>query len=242
VFEWAWGSWAGIAFAVVAGLVWPLVVLAPRPLARRAVRRAARLWLRVIAMPLRVRGLEVLTTAPGPRVLVANHASELDVVVLTAVLPPCFSFVAKSELAEPAWLRWPLRRLGVLFVRREDVRRRRVVIEQATQRLRAGDSVLFFPEGTFADTPGLLPFRRGAFIAAIDAGVPVVPIAVAGTRAAFRRGQRPRRLGVTIELGAPMAAGADSNRMALATQLRDLARAFIASRCGESVGDATGAT
>lgn len=80
--------------------------------ARRAARLAARLWIAGSATPVHVHGAMPPASAARPCVLVANHASILDALVLTAVLPPSFAFVAESELARVAWLRLPLRRLG----------------------------------------------------------------------------------------------------------------------------------
>lgn len=122
-----------------------------------------------------------------PCVLVVNHASYLDGLVLMAVLPGPFGFVAKRELLERFILRVYLQRLGTEFVERfpptrQDARK----LEGAP---RAGRALVLFPEGTFTPSPGVMPFRMGAFVVAVNAGVPVVPVGICGTRSILRDGQ-----------------------------------------------------
>jgi 1-acyl-sn-glycerol-3-phosphate acyltransferase len=112
----------------------------------------------------------------GPAVLVANHLSYIDPLVLGTLAPICP--VAKGEVA-----RWPVigsgaRSLGVLFVRRGDVASGALALRGALRALDAGVSVLGFPEGTTSAGEDVLPFRRGLFGVARIASVPVVPIAV----------------------------------------------------------------
>ena len=105
--------------------------------------------------------------------------------------------------------------------------------------LRAGQRLLFFPEGTFTRAPGLRPFYLGAFTVAAQAAVPVIPVAIRGTRSILRSGSWfPHRGTISIEVGAPVdpreleaQAGTDHWRIAIA--LRDRCRAFILRHCGE---------
>jgi 1-acyl-sn-glycerol-3-phosphate acyltransferase len=136
--ERAWSVWARAAFTLVCVATWPLVALAPtRRCARRAARLGARVWLRVTGLRLRACGVVDLACVRRPCVLVANHASKLDVVVLLAVLPADFAFVAKDELEKVWWLRRPLRRVGTLFVHRHGERVGPPASEQALTRLHA---------------------------------------------------------------------------------------------------------
>jgi 1-acyl-sn-glycerol-3-phosphate acyltransferase len=98
-----------------------------------------------------------------------------------------------------------------------------------------GQSLAFFPEGTFTRVPGLLPFRLGAFVAAAQGRVPVLPIAIRGTRSVLRAGQwLPRRGVVMVTVGAPIEPPSDvPDSFAAAVRLRDAARAEIAHNCGE---------
>ena len=96
----------------------------------------------------------------------------------------------------------------------------------------AGQSLGFFPEGTFTRVPGLLEFRMGAFLAAAQAGAPVVPVTIRGTRSMLRAGSwfpRHGRLEVIVE--SPMSP--DGDDWSAAVKLRDAARAAILRHCGE---------
>jgi 1-acyl-sn-glycerol-3-phosphate acyltransferase len=162
--------------------LWALVGLVPGgDQADRLVRAWCRLFLRVAGCSVRREGPERLP-AGGPAVLVANHASYLDVVVLLAALPLEFRFVAKRELLSTAIVGTVIRKVGHLTVERFDPTRGAADAEQGTAALRRGMSVLVFPEGTFRRDPGVLPLRLGAFKAAVEAGRPVVPIGLRGTR------------------------------------------------------------
>lgn len=228
-------AWALAVFCLVAPVVWLMTFFTPRPSWAWAVSRAgARLLLWLTGTPFTVSGLEHVPRGK-PSVLVANHASYLDGMVLVAALPESLGFVAKRELLEQFIPRVYLRRLGTEFVERfaahesvQDARRLEVA-------LRAGRGLVFFPEGTFTRLPGLMPFRMGAFIVAANTGVPVVPVAICGTRSILRDGQWwPRRGAITITFGAPLLPAADAlEGFAGAVVLRDAARAHIVRHCGE---------
>jgi 1-acyl-sn-glycerol-3-phosphate acyltransferase len=232
-----WGAFALAVFAVLAPPFWLLVTLAPTlTLRRRLARTGARAVLAAAGASPQVAGLEHLTDERAV-VVVANHASYLDGMVLTAVLPPRFAYIAKRELARHPLSAVPLTRLGTLFVDRDDAARGAGDAQVLATHLAAGGSLAVFAEGTFRAAPGLLPFRLGAFLAAAKAGVPVVPVTLAGTRRLFPDGARfprPARLAVTIE--APVDPAGDDWQAALA--LRGAARAAILARLGEPDADA----
>jgi 1-acyl-sn-glycerol-3-phosphate acyltransferase len=181
-------------------------------------------------LPLHVQGADRLEARPA--VVVVNHASYVDWLVLTAVLPPEMSFVAKSDLARFRPLRWVLSRMGTRFVERDDVH---ASVEDARALLRAvqgGESLVLFPEGTRTRAPGLGGFQMGAFVAAADAGVALVPVSLRGTRSVLRDGSWwPHRHPVEIHVHAPLHARAHGWREAL--ELRNAARERIATTCGE---------
>ncbi|MDH5347677.1 MAG: AMP-binding protein [Nitrospira sp.] len=228
-------AWAWLVFCLVVPVVWLMTIFTPRPSWAWAVGRVgARLLLWLTGTPLSVSGLDYLPRGT-PCVLVANHASFLDGMVLVAALPEQFSFVAKREFLDQFIPRVYLQRLGTEFVERfaahesvQDARR----LEGA---LRAGRTLVFFPEGTFTRLPGLQPFRMGAFVVAANTGVPVVPVAICGTRSILRDGQWwPRRGAITITFGAPLLPVADArDAFDAAVRLRDDARAHIVRHCGE---------
>ena len=147
---------------------------------RRWVRLAARGFFVLSGMRVRVTGLEQL---PADHcIVVANHASYIDGMVLLAYLPSRFSYVIKGEVRNVAVVHFLLRRIGSKFVERYvtvgSVRDARILVKAAT----AGESLAFFPEGTFIAKPGLGRFRSGAFAAAIKGELPVVPVAIRGSR------------------------------------------------------------
>lgn len=226
---------AWLVFCLVAPVVWLMTIFTPYPSWAWAVSRVgARLLLWLTGTSFTVNGLEHVPRGK-PCVLVVNHASYLDGMVLVAALPEPLGFVAKRELLEQFIPRVYLRRLGTEFVERfaahesvQDARRLEVS-------LRAGRALVFFPEGTFTRLPGLMPFRMGAFIVAANTGVPVVPAAICGTRSMLRDGQSwPRRGAITITFGAPLLPVADAlDAFDAAVRLRDAARAHIARHCGE---------
>ncbi|MDH5194682.1 MAG: 1-acyl-sn-glycerol-3-phosphate acyltransferase, partial [Nitrospira sp.] len=227
--------WAWAVLCLVAPMVWLVTSVTTRPAWAWGVGRAgARLLIRLTGTPLTVSGLEHVPRGT-PCVLVVNHASYLDGMVLMAALPEPFGFVAKRELREQFIPRVYLQRLGAEFVERfaahesvEDARRLEVA-------LRAGRALAFFPEGTFTRVSGLRPFRMGAFVVAANTGVPVVPAAICGTRTMLRDGRWWLRRGtITITFGAPLLPVADArDAFAAAVVLRDAARAHIVRHCGE---------
>ena len=141
--------------------------------------RLARLALRLAGMRLELHGLDQL---PQPCIVVANHSSYLDGVVLAATLPPCFSFVIKREMSAVPLAGTLLRRIGAEFVERGDRIRGARDARRLLRNAAIGHSLVFFPEGTFSTAIGLLRFHIGAFAAAVRADLPVVPVAIRGTR------------------------------------------------------------
>ncbi len=239
VLDLLYAGYAWTLFALISPVVWTLAALTPRrSWCWRLVGAAARWTLALTGARLRVEGVENLAS-DEPCVLVVNHASYLDGVVLTAVLPRPFTFVAKRELEKFFISRIFLRRLGVQFVERFDKQRGADDARRTARLAREGDSLIYFPEGTFLRMPGLLPFRMGAFIAATEAAVPVVPLTIRGTRAKLRADQwLPRRGAISVTISQPIAPrGKDWNA---AVALRDAARTEILRHCGEpDLGGAT---
>ena len=182
-------------------LAWMAVMTLPRLNQRWAlVRRIARIMLAALRVPISVTGIERIP--PGNAMLVFNHSSYMDVIVLAAVLPGEPAYVAKKELAGQIFAGPFLRRLGVLFVERFDVASSLADTEALIGAARQGRNLVFFPEGTFTRRAGLSGFYLGAFKIAAEAGLPVVPGILRGTRSMLRgdqwfprwtRSQRPDR-------------------------------------------------
>ena len=171
VWSTAYGIVALPVFGVLLAITSVLALLVPGlALRRRLVRFFARLGLRVLGLRVSVRGTEHLPD--GSCVVVANHASYLDGVVLKAVLPPRFSFVIKREAAAFPVAGLLLRRIGSEFVDRGSHSGRQSDARRVVRRAAAGHSLVFFPEGTFVEEPGLRRFHIGAFVAAARAKQP----------------------------------------------------------------------
>lgn len=186
---------------------------------------------RLVRIPLHVRGLDQLL--PGqPCVVVANHSSYLDGVILIATLPVPFAFVAKAELEQSFIARIFLRRIGAVFVERFDKQRGVADARRIAQKVLAGHSLLFFPEGTFTRMPGLLPFHMGAFVAAAEAGAPVVPVTIRGTRSILRANTwYPQAGTVSVHIAEPVwPAGTD---WPAAVKLRNATRTTILQHVAE---------
>lgn len=171
-----------------------IVLLFPRWGASRreaAVQAWAQRMLRVLGIPLHVHGR---APALGPVLLVSNHLSWLDILVLHAARH-C-RFVSKSDVK-----RWPLigtlaTGAGTLYIEREKRRDAMRVVHHMAQSLRAGDIVAVFPEGTTGDGSALLPFHANLVQAAISAEAPVQPVALRFVdRASGRDSEGPLYIG-----------------------------------------------
>jgi 1-acyl-sn-glycerol-3-phosphate acyltransferase len=208
------------------GLTALLGMLLPGLRRRRSVARfMSRLLLLFTGMPLVVKNLERIPA--GQCVVVANHASYLDGVVMTAALPPRFGFVIKREMATVPLAGALLRRLGSEFVERFNRHRGGADARRVLRTAVNGNSLVFFPEGTFGARPGLGKFHAGAFTIAAHARCPVVPAVVRGTRRAFPpRKAWPYPARIEIEFLDPIVAQEESPD-AMALELRDRARSAI---------------
>lgn len=227
---WAYAAWWWLLLLVLGAPVWALVLALPRRSWRHAVlRAAARTFLRLSGTRLSVTGAPL--EPQGAAVVVANHQSYLDGLVLAASFPGSPVFLAKQELAGQRVAGPFLRRLGTVFVHRDEATG---VSDAAAlcDRIRAGERLIAFPEGTFTRSPGLLPFHLGAFQAACRARVPVLSLTLSGTRSILRADQWfPRRGAVGLHVGAPLVPAGEDFHAAL--RLRDAARAAILARSGE---------
>jgi 1-acyl-sn-glycerol-3-phosphate acyltransferase len=165
-------------------------------------------------------------TLPHPCVVVANHESYLDGVVLVATLPADFGFVIKREMRAVPAAGWLLERIGAHFVDRKGASHGARDARRVLRHAERGEALVFFPEGTFHHRPGLLPFRNGAFAAARRAGLPLVPLIIRGTRRCLAPGTLtpwPGCIGVTV-LPPLHARLSDADGVA---ELRDRARAVF---------------
>jgi 1-acyl-sn-glycerol-3-phosphate acyltransferase len=192
---------------------------------RRLSRIASRAVLSLAGISLAVKSLE--TIPAGQCVIVANHASYLDGLVMTAALPPRFAFVIKREMSRVPLAGLLLRRLGSQFVERFDRHGTATDSRRMMRHAVSGQSLVFFPEGTFSRQPGLLKFHTGAFVTAARAGCPIVPAVVRGTREALPPGGvLPRLSQIEVEF-LPSLQPVAARATKATTDLRDRARSAI---------------
>jgi 1-acyl-sn-glycerol-3-phosphate acyltransferase len=229
-------AYAWTICATLSVAAWLLIAVLPRrSWCQQVARTVTRLMLRLTGIPLRVQGMEYLPEQKAS-ILVANHASYVDIIALTAALPADVSYVAKRELTGFWFTRILLQRLGTVFVERFDTQRSVEDTAQVLHVVQQGRKVVFFAEGTFGREPGLRPFRMGAFVVAAQAGVPIIPVAVRGTRSILRARQWLLHRGaVQLRIGA--ACVPDGSDWTAAIVLRDAVRAYILRYCGEPALD-----
>ncbi len=197
---------------------------------RRIAGLTARAFLAAAGMRLRSQGLEHLPSQSC--VVVANHASYLDGVIMIAALPPRFGFVIKKEMDRVPLAGLLLRRIGSEFVDRANRHKGAMDARRMLRRASSGHSFVFFPEGTFSKEVGLLAFHTGAFVTAVRAGIPVVPTIVKGARQALRwNALVPTPMKITVEFTPALRAESDDRNAAIA--LRERARERILEKLDE---------
>ncbi len=220
-----YGCYWWLVIAAIGLLAWPLILLLPaRSLRWATLGRLARAAFAVLGVPL---GYSEESPIPRTAILVANHSSYLDGLVLAAVLPRPLTFVAKRELASQLIAGPFLRALGTIFVEREldgAIESERALLELDT----AGKRIVIFPEGRFSRSSGFQQFHLGAFALAAAQSVPLVAVAIRGARSVLPDLLRlPRRGSIDIEVGSPIFA--DGRDFGAVLRLREAAREFIAS-------------
>jgi 1-acyl-sn-glycerol-3-phosphate acyltransferase len=227
-----YGIYAVLVFLAVCLVALLGVILLPTLGLRRATARvAARTFFLLAGMPVRLRGLDKLPTSQC--VVVANHASYLDGVVMTAALPPRFGFVIKREMNDVPVAGFLLRRIGSEFVERFNRHKGATDARRVLRTAASGHSLVFFPEGTFTSEVGLGKFHAGAFAIAARASCPVVPAVILGTRRNMPATRvLPRPGPIEVRYGDPIVDGvADGGDPAL--RLRDASRAAILAELDE---------
>ncbi len=189
---------------------------------RRMAGIFSRAFLRAAGVPFSVEGLNRLPQVPC--VVVANHASYIDGLVAAAALPPDFAFVIKKEMVRVPLAGLLLRRLGSQFVERFNRQKGAADARRVLKLAATGQSMVFFPEGTFNEIRQIGKFLGGAFTTAARSGMPVVAMAIHGTRAVLPPGGLAvHRLPIRVEILEVLAAG----------EARQRSRELIARAVGE---------
>jgi acyl carrier protein len=220
--------------------------------AGRFTSAALKVLFALVGIRVRVVGKEHMAT-PGAKIYACNHTSYFDVLPLMLGLGVPYHFVAKLEVRHMPFIGVFLKQMGHVWFDRKDGDARLRQSEQIQQLLQQGESVFIFPEGTFTREDGIRPFQLGAFKAAVSAGLPIIPVSLAGSRQFLRDGTYiPRPTSVTITLsspiyphGAAVPAGVDAGNATNTTnanepadwhdliRLRDETRNAIAQHAGE---------
>jgi 1-acyl-sn-glycerol-3-phosphate acyltransferase len=190
-------------------------------------RRLARVWAQLILWSALIRvKVEGAAHVPGddPVVFMSNHESWLDIPVLLVAIPGQVRFLAKSSLFSIPFLGWAMQSMGFIPVDRENRRTAVKSFEAAAARIRAGRSVLVFPEETRTSDGSLLPFQRGGFLIALKAALPILPVGIDGARRCMPKHNYLVRPGtITVRFGdrIPTAGRAVSEKAALMEATRN---------------------
>lgn len=164
----------------------------------------ARLLLGLAGCRMEVRQAAALRPAQ-PYVFVSNHQSSLDIITASAGVPHPFGFAAKAELRPVPFVGWVLKRTACMFVDKSSARRAAEALVEAAAQLRAGQSVMLYVEGARSWARELRPFQRGAFVLALHARVPLVPVAVVGNAGVLDERAMASRPGtVRLVIGEPI--------------------------------------
>jgi 1-acyl-sn-glycerol-3-phosphate acyltransferase len=170
-----------------------------------------------------------------PYVFMSNHLSTLDIWAAYVAIPVPVRMIAKKQLSRIPLFGWAMAAGRFIFIDRQNAVAARRSIERAKERIHDGDSVLIFPEGTRSRDGKLGAFKKGGFHLAIDAGVPIVPLAMEGTRELMPRGSlllRPGRMRVTVGAPIPTEGLSSEDRDALLERVHGTIAAMLSSERG----------
>lgn len=193
--------------------------------ARAAVRRITTTWARLILFGV---GVEVVVDGighvpHGPAVYAANHGSALDIPLLFGHLPVDFRILHKRALYLVPVIGLYLYAAGHIGIDRGNAFRAKRSLRRAAARIRGGTSVAVFPEGTRSTCGAVAMFKRGSFLLALEAGVPVVPISLVGVKEVMPhglRGMRPGRVRMIVHPALETAGRSQQDAAALADEVR----------------------
>lgn len=229
-------SYAVTGFALTLLPVWLSLFLVPRKAGKRICRAWVRLCCLLAFWPIKINGKQFLQS-DVPVIFAANHTSYLDPFILAAILPLNTRYVGKKEIFKIPILKTFLDRIGYVPLDRSvEFSTEQGQIQGLEDIIKQGNSVLIFPEGTFAHAAGLRPFKLGAFQIAAETATPVCPIIIKGTRAIWRGKEKlfkPHRVSITV-LQPIAAQGTD---WADIRTLKDQVYDAVAQHCGEPVLD-----
>jgi 1-acyl-sn-glycerol-3-phosphate acyltransferase len=195
---------------VIATLVLGVLTLITYPFDRkgRAGHHCARLWGRIALIANRVRvkveGLENIH-GKGPFIFMSNHQGSYDIFVLLGHLPFQFKWLVKKELFSIPFFGWAMAAAGYISIDRKGTRETVEAMNQAARRIREGMSVVIFPEGSRSPDGSIQPFKKGGFTLAIKSRVPIIPMAISGSREIMPKDRLTASSGeIRIRIGSPI--------------------------------------
>ncbi|MDR2535064.1 MAG: 1-acyl-sn-glycerol-3-phosphate acyltransferase [Treponema sp.] len=172
-----------------------------------AIYKTAQMWSKLVILCTRckvtVKGLENIPKKGG-LCFVSNHSSIFDILLIVSLVNRPVGFVAKKELALVPFLNIWIFLLGGLFIDRKNIRKALKTINVGINRIKSGDAMAIFPEGTRSKGQGLLPFRSGALKLATQSIAVIVPIAITGTYGVFEETRRIRAIPLSITFAPPI--------------------------------------
>lgn len=212
-------QWLCAGLVIVDTLVFGVLVVVVSFLdpSGRAWLALARVWNRIVMaiydIRFEVRGEDKIPRGQ-PLVVMSNHQSMLDIPVMFATVPFHFRFVSKKEIVRIPVFGWAVWASGQIMIDRKKRARAVVSLRKAAERVRAGASVVIFPEGTRSRDGTLRSFKSGGIHLAIDAQVPILPMTISGSHHVSEKGSTRIRRGSTIVVtfGTPIpTAGLDAS-------------------------------
>lgn len=174
-----------------------------------AVKMARTVWgpgvLFILGGRLNIQGVESINRTK-PYIIMANHLSYLDIPTLFASVPLNIHFIAKKELKKVPFLGWYMMATGMIFIDRKNTKAAKESLKAAGSLIRKGKTVLIFPEGTTSLTGELIPFKKGGFHLALEAGVDILPVSIKGTNKVWPENNaiKFKRGTIDVNIGSPL--------------------------------------
>jgi fatty-acyl-CoA synthase len=235
LFKMVYAIYIALIFAITFPFLYISILLSSRYYAAIITKHWSRNFLRLAGCPIEISGYDNLVKKENV-LFVSNHASYIDALLLTGILPAGILYIVKQELIHSFFIGRIIKKLGHIPIDRKDIIKSLEYTKIMSAALKEHASLVIFPEGTFTYATGLRPFKLGAFAIAAETGTPICPVAIHGTRTILRDGEvlpAPGKISVTIgKLIYPK-----KNEWAEVLRLQTLVRTEIASQCGEPVID-----
>jgi 1-acyl-sn-glycerol-3-phosphate acyltransferase len=201
---WAFFGIVNTLFWILFGILLTLFLASSRTIHFYCAVPWARTILWGAGVKVQIRGLSDIDKQKA-YIFIPNHLSFFDIFSLLTYLPVDFKFILKKELMRIPVLGWAMKRAGYISIDRSSPSKARRTLMRAVERIKGGTSLVMFAEGTRGYNGRLQPLKRGAFQLAMASGVPVVPVAIKGTREIMPKGSFTIRKGsIVIQLEKPI--------------------------------------